>query len=737
MVSDANRTGLFVAVPVYFLILAGCAVWAYRRMEKMKHDGVQDKLSAHYLGGRDFGPWLIAGTMFATQYSGYTVIGIPNEAYRMGWFALRWMPTFAGIVWGYFGTGCRLRQASEIRNHQSPVDFITDRYQSQVLRYTVVFLQVLVSIIYLAAQVVAMKSTFNSIFELDPDTNCVVVIVMFLILMFEWVGGLSSIALTDAIQAIVMVASFVIVPIVIVKNFGGWKDLDPETYPRPEFYQTPSKEDQWSFWQFSIVNFSFFILPHFLQRIYAAKDLRSLKIGYTCLTIGPWVSGFVGVFIGTMGVTMLANEDGTPTDSANLFTDIIETMMDLGGFARGAGTIAITAGLAAIMSTTDSLIIAISQLVTVEVIYPMKPNATPTGVAWYGRITSLVAALIALLIGIFWNEGITDFGKIQFAIATQIVPVFLIGLYAHGRTSDAHPWCITAGAVAAFFYVVAIYFGYLKINPDAVPIQAGITGICLQFVVIYALEFARRLIGGGNNGDKVHTSDLLYPGRPEWDVPKLSRFGAHTLTPNLLWKSMVGRYEPMVNPSWSMFMFFSISVVTPLVAQLEPPLNPDGGEDVFLYTPAIVNGIPWWAFKIILLCVIPFATLLISVLKMPTSYHFDEKKISKKGVDPDLVPLTPEEMGRRTSYDAQNELVHRRRSSISHTMDDMGFSYPEGDSENSENANANPFAPSSVQKRLSALVTGHMLNIEEGEGGSTAKNEDAGISPSPSVEEEL
>jgi Na+/proline symporter len=200
MVSIDNRTGLYVTVPIYFCLLAAATYWAYKRMEKMKHQGVSDKLSAHYLGGRDFGPWLTAGTLFASLFSGYTVVGVPNEAYRLGWYSIRWIPSLMGIVAGYFGTGLRLRKASMIRNHQSPVDFITDRYQSQLLRYTIVFLQVLPTLIYLAAQVIAIKGTFNSIFELDPDATYPVIIIMFLILIFEWLGGLNSVALTDSIQ---------------------------------------------------------------------------------------------------------------------------------------------------------------------------------------------------------------------------------------------------------------------------------------------------------------------------------------------------------------------------------------------------------------------------------------------------------------------------------------------------------------------------------------------------------
>jgi Na+/proline symporter len=342
---------------------------------------------------------LTAGTLFASLFSGYTVIGVPNEAFKLGWLSIRWLPTLMAIVTGYFGTGLRLRKSSLLRNHQSPVDFITDRYQSQLLRYTVVFLQVLPTLIYLAAQVIAIKGTFNSIFELNPDSVYPVVIIMALILIFEWVGGLNSVALTDTIQALIMVLSFIIIPSVMVRNFGGWADLDPETYPKPEFYQTLSREQQWDFWQFSLINFSFFTLPHLLQRTYAARDLKSLKWGYAVMTAGPWFTSFVGIFMGTVGVAILVNEDGSPQSPSNPFAAILEEIMNLGGFAKGAGVIAVTASLAAIMSTADSLIIAISQLVTVEIIYPLRPTASPTEISWIGKGVSFMAVVVALLVG--------------------------------------------------------------------------------------------------------------------------------------------------------------------------------------------------------------------------------------------------------------------------------------------------------------------------------------------------
>jgi SSS family solute:Na+ symporter len=330
---------------------------------------------------------------------GYTVVGIPNEAFATGWNSLRWVATIFAFVFGYMGTSLRLRRAGLLRNHQSPTDFITDRYQSQFLRYTTLLLQLLPSIVYLAAQIVAIKSTFNSIFNLDPDTAYPVVLIMMSIVIFEWLGGLNSVAFTDTVQALIMVTCFIAIPCVMFRQFGGWQDLDAETYPKPQFFQTPTRQTQWKFWQFSLVNFAFFTLPHFLQRVYAAKDLKSMKYSFTVVTLAPWFTSLIPVFMGTIAVTFLVNADGTPQTPASPFAAILEALMDIGGFPKVIATIMVVASLAAIMSTADSILIAISQLVTAEIIYPLTPSATPSRMTWYGRAVSLLAAFFSLLIG--------------------------------------------------------------------------------------------------------------------------------------------------------------------------------------------------------------------------------------------------------------------------------------------------------------------------------------------------
>ena len=99
-----NLIGIYIAFSIYFVAIAIAAIAAYRRIHAAK-DVVGDGetkhavIEAHYLGNRSFGPFLTAGSLFASFFSGYTVVGVPNEAFDMGWNSLRWPVATIAIVY--------------------------------------------------------------------------------------------------------------------------------------------------------------------------------------------------------------------------------------------------------------------------------------------------------------------------------------------------------------------------------------------------------------------------------------------------------------------------------------------------------------------------------------------------------------------------------------------------------------------------------------------------------------
>ena len=82
---------------------------------------------------------------------------------------MRWINYHPFFIFVFAGIAPRLRKASIVRNHTTPVDFITDMYQSNVLRYTIATCQMIAQFVWMCSNVVAIKNDFNSALGMDAD----------------------------------------------------------------------------------------------------------------------------------------------------------------------------------------------------------------------------------------------------------------------------------------------------------------------------------------------------------------------------------------------------------------------------------------------------------------------------------------------------------------------------------------------------------------------------------------
>jgi Na+/proline symporter len=148
---------------------------------------------------------------------------------------------------------------------------------------------------------------------------------------------LHSVALTDTVQGAIMIFGVVSVTCVIQNIWGGWAALDPLTFPKPEFYTTPTKEEQWSWWQICLLEIPLVFYPVSIQRIYAASSLEGVRYGALAMWAAPWIVTLGTIFIGTMGVqivaeacsTLPAEEIEACVNPVSPFSSILEQIMAL------------------------------------------------------------------------------------------------------------------------------------------------------------------------------------------------------------------------------------------------------------------------------------------------------------------------------------------------------------------------------------------------------------------------
>ena len=216
--ASSENTPTYILLGIYVLLMilvAGYANWKNRRDIHSAKDGDAAKITSHFLANKNFGALMLLLTTFASVFSGYTVVGVPNETGVNGFTAVRGI---AGICWVGFSFVIifpRLRRISVVRNYDSPGDFIYDRFHSIWLRLFVTFSLCIPQLFYLAVQLHSLGSTLSALTNGELDFYAVITVSAIMIVIFEILGGLRSVAYTDAVQATFMVIVFIAIPIVL------------------------------------------------------------------------------------------------------------------------------------------------------------------------------------------------------------------------------------------------------------------------------------------------------------------------------------------------------------------------------------------------------------------------------------------------------------------------------------------------------------------------------------------
>ena len=101
--------GSFAVIGVYLLVMIGLAV-AARRVQG------QRSLSEFYLANRSLGPVVLLLTLYATQYSGNSLLGLPGEAHRVGYFWVLSMGFMMSVVGSTSSSGSDLGANLKLSN---------------------------------------------------------------------------------------------------------------------------------------------------------------------------------------------------------------------------------------------------------------------------------------------------------------------------------------------------------------------------------------------------------------------------------------------------------------------------------------------------------------------------------------------------------------------------------------------------------------------------------------------
>ncbi|MDE0073921.1 MAG: sodium:solute symporter family protein [Gammaproteobacteria bacterium] len=459
-----------VLVGVYLAACIGIGIAVSKRVL-----GSRDE---YWVAGRRIGTVVNSMAIMAALASGGSIIGVMGLAYAQGIPAT--LALFGGAVVGF--PLASILVARPLRNFGkfTITDFMSFRYPHALVRYLVPVLIVAAFTIYIVAQLKAAGITAEALLGIPYNTALALATLVFII--YVSFGGMVAITWTDVIQGFLMLFVIMGTALVLVWRVGSpFEIMSQATAVAPELGQVANRPVSSYLGYFIIWATAIPVIPHIVMRVFTARDAESARLS---LNLSMLVYS-VMILAAVLAIVPIGRIDFPGLQDADqLFLRVMETQFP--PLIRG---IAVAAVLAAVMSTTDALLLACSSAISHDLLGGLLKGRASNRTMTLVRIGSTwVIGIAALLWAFSPPELITEFYTAGVGIlsASLFVPT-IAGLWWKKAN--------LAGGVGAVVSGAGVY----------ILVQFGVIDIGLAPVVVALFASAAAMILGGLFGPREST----------------------------------------------------------------------------------------------------------------------------------------------------------------------------------------------------------------------------------------
>jgi sodium/proline symporter len=396
------------------------------------------------IAGRNLPGWVAALSERATGESSWALLGLPGLAFAAGltgiWTAIGCV---AGILTAWGIIAWRLRDEAEKHRITTFTDYISKRHAEVgnwiriVSSGTIVFF----FFFYVGAQFLGGGKTLHTLFEIKPEVG--MLITAAIIVPYTVYGGFRSVVYTDVIQAIVMITTLVVGPIVGIIYIGNHPELFAQSIPQAlsragsEYSSLAGAASGFSLGVLIMGGLSWFFgylggQPQLSTRFMAikspgqARKARNVGMVWTVFAyIGALAIGWIGIAI--FGPDGLEDQE------------FVMPLVLLEIFPPAIAAILITGAIAAMISTADSLLILSATELSENMLGKGKKRSSRSSLL-NSRLVTAVLAVVALVLAYFSPSDLiyTLVGYVWAGIGGPFSIVILFTLFwkrFHGRAA--------------------------------------------------------------------------------------------------------------------------------------------------------------------------------------------------------------------------------------------------------------------------------------------------------------
>ena len=470
---------------LYAVTILAIGLWVSR-----DKDGKQKNAEDYFLASKSLPWWAVGTSLIAANISAEQFIGMSGSGFALGLAiaSYEWMAAITLLVVGKYFLPIFIEKGL----YTIP-EFIEKRFSTNLKTILAIFWIALFVFVNLTTVLFLGGKALDTIIGVGDGSillNSIIGLGLFAAAYSLW-GGLASVAWTDVIQVVILIFGGLLMTYFALANVtdsGSFIDGMKYVYEKaPERFSMilskgeiikPNGGDAWwdlpglavligVIWVANLYYWGF--NQYIIQRTLAAKSLEEgqkgivfaafLKLIIPVIVVLPGIIAYVMNLDDTGVLTAASVDPGFIGAAGNIANDNAAPWLIKNFIPVGVKGLILAALAAAIVSSLASMLNSTSTIFTMDIYRShFNKNATDAQMVSVGRITAVVALIIAIIIAPQLGSLGQVFIFIQEytgVVSPGILAVFLMGLFYKKATNNAAIWGAILSIPIAMYFKVA------------------------------------------------------------------------------------------------------------------------------------------------------------------------------------------------------------------------------------------------------------------------------------------
>lgn len=432
------------------------------------------------VAGRRLGPFLMAGTLAATEIGGGSSLGVVENGMSGYGISSAWYIItmgFAFVILTFLAPKFRAATVKTVP------EYFRRRYgKSAGLINAIIMLLPLVGLT--AGQFIASSVILSTMLGIGYKTAVIIVAVV--VTIYSVMGGLWSVTLTDFVQVFLIIIGMIIAVPFAVNLAGGWDavvaNVPAETFDMFSGY-TPM----------GILSLTVMYVATFtvgqeaVSRYYAARDGKAARQGSVLAAVLNFVYAFVPAVLGVIVLALISMGKFSAADFESVGARYALPVLAMEAMPAVICGLLFAGIISATMSSSDSDLLGAGSIFANDIYRAvLKPDATSKEVMNVTKIVMGIVGVASMFIALFNTSGIVTLLMFCFTLraAGAFFP-YVLGHYWKGASLAGTIASLISGSIVVV-YLEKISGGVLFGVKLSQPIIPGLV-VGLVFFLVFSL----------------------------------------------------------------------------------------------------------------------------------------------------------------------------------------------------------------------------------------------------------